>query len=203
MSETGIKFTCERTTIEATPFAGFAQLNAYRQRLREIGFIGIDAKGIGFGNLSIRQGETNAFHITGSATGGKLKLSPGDYARVTACDFEKNWLRCEGAVASSESLTHAAIYEADADAGAVIHGHNLGLWSALTGNVPTISDVVEYGTPEMAREVQHLFRTSDVRNTKLFMMAGHREGLVSFGKDLKDAFAVLMRTKAEVTGGRG
>ena len=92
-----IKFTCEQVEVpvEIGTFAGFAELNEYRRKLLELGMIGVDANGIGFGNLSIRNGATSQFYITGSGTGGISELMPSHYARVVAYDFAKNWLRCE------------------------------------------------------------------------------------------------------------
>jgi ribulose-5-phosphate 4-epimerase/fuculose-1-phosphate aldolase len=189
-----IKFTCEHDVVPALPFAGFADLNACRQKLRQLGVIGLDADGIGFGNLSIRDGTTNGFYITASATGGISELTLAGCAKVVAYDFARNWLRCEGpAIASSESLTHAAVYESEANVGAVIHGHNFKLWSALLGHAPTTSKMVEYGTSEMAYEVQRLFKTTDLKGRKIFVMAGHEGGVVTFGKDLEEAFTVLER----------
>jgi ribulose-5-phosphate 4-epimerase/fuculose-1-phosphate aldolase len=152
--------------------------------------IGVDARGIGFGNLSIRNGATSRFYITGSATGRIPELTPADYSRVVAYDFEKNWLQCEGStVASSESLTHAAVYESDSTAGAVIHFHDVKLWAGLLGKAPTTPKKVEHGTPEMAYAVRRLFDITDVRKKKIFTMAAHEGGLVTFGRDLRSAFA--------------
>ena len=90
MSETGsVKFTCQHVPLEIGAFAGFAELNEYRRKLRELGLIGVDANGVGFGNLSIRDGATSRFYITGSGTGGTADLIPSDYARVVAYDFAK------------------------------------------------------------------------------------------------------------------
>jgi len=187
-----IKFTCENAATELTSFDGLAELNACRRKLLRLGLIGMDANGIGFGNLSIRD-DTN-FYITGSATGGIPDLAPADCARVVAYDFKRNWLRYEGAaIPSSESLTHAAVYEADAKAGAVLHCHDSKLWAALLDRAPSSSEAVEYGTPEMACEVTRLFKVSNVQNRKIFVMAGHEGGIVAFGKDLEEALAVLMR----------
>ena len=158
----------------------------------------MDANGIGFGNLSIRDGATNSLYITGSATGGKPELTLADCARVAAYDFRQNWLRYDGsAIPSSESLTHAAVYESDAKAGAVIHCHDSKLWAALLNQVPTTSVTVEYGTPEMAYEVTRLFKLTDVQSRKIFVMTGHEGGVVAFGKELEEAFAVLMRERKE------
>jgi L-ribulose-5-phosphate 4-epimerase len=184
--------------MEITPFDGLAELNACRRKLLQLRLIGVDANGIGFGNLSIRDGATNNFYITGSATAGKPELALADCARVVAYDFEKNWLRYEGsAIPSSESLTHAAIYESDAKAGSVIHCHDSKLWAALLDQAPTSSNAVEYGTPEMAYEVKRLFGVTDVQSKRILVMAGHEGGIVAFGKDLEEAFAVLMRERRE------
>jgi L-ribulose-5-phosphate 4-epimerase len=193
-----IKFTCEKATAEITPFGGFAELNAYRQKLFQLRLIGVDANGIGFGNLSIRDGAAKNFYITGSATGGKPELTLADCTRVVAYDFEENWLQYEGsAIPSSESLTHAAVYGSDAKAGSVIHCHDSKLWAALLNQAPTSSKTVDYGTPEMAYEVTRLFKVTDVQSRKILVMAGHEGGIVAFGKDLEEAFAVLMRERRE------
>ena len=195
MSETGsIKFTCDRVAVELSRFAGFDELNEYRRKLLRLGTIGIDRNGVGFGNLSVRNGATSHFYITGSGTGKLLELTPADCARVVACDFTRNWLQCEGlTVASSESLTHAAVYESDPTTGAVIHCHEMKLWTALLHKVPTTPEKVEYGTPEMAYAVRGLFDNTDVLKKKILLMAGHEGGVVAFGKDLRSAFAQLTK----------
>ena len=194
-----IKFTCERAAAEITSFDGLAELNAYRRKLLQLRLIGADGNGIGFGNLSIRDGAANNFYITGSATGGIAELTLANCARVVAYNFKKNWLRCVGgAIASSESLTHAAVYESDAKAGAVIHGHDSRLWTALLNQAPTSSKTVKYGTPEMAYEVMRLFNLTDVKSRKILVMAGHEGGIVAFGRDLEEAFAVLMRERKKM-----
>ena len=195
MSETGsVKFTCQQVAAETTRFAGFAELNTYRRKLLELGMIGVDASGVSFGNLSIRNGATSRFYITGSATGRILELTPANCAKVVAYDFAMNWLQCEGStVASSESLTHAAVYESDPTARAVIHCHDMKLWGTLLDKAPTTPKRVEYGTPEMAYAVRRLFEATDVEERKIFVMAAHDGGLVTFGKDLQEAFGILRR----------
>jgi L-ribulose-5-phosphate 4-epimerase len=193
-----VKFSCECTAIETTRFSGFVELNAYRRRLLPLGLIGIDSNGIGFGNLSIRDGATDNFYVTGSATGGIPELTLADCAKVVAYDFERNWLQYEGStIPSSESLTHAAIYQSDPKARAVIHCHDPILWATLLDRVPMTSPDAAYGTPELAYEIIRLFNIGDVRNRNIFVMAGHKNGVVTFGKDLEDAFAVLMRERED------
>jgi ribulose-5-phosphate 4-epimerase/fuculose-1-phosphate aldolase len=99
---------------------------------------------------------------------------------------------------SSESLTHAAIYESDATAGAVIHCHDSTLWTAVLNEAPTTSKAAEYGTPDMAHEIMRLFTRTNVRSRKIIVLAGHEGGLVTFGKDLEEAFAVLMRERKKI-----
>lgn len=191
-----VKFTYERAVSELAPFTGVVELNACRQKLLERRLIGVDSSGTSFGNISIRDGVSNNFHITGSGTGGIQELMLSHCARVVAYDFERNWLRYEGStIPSSESLTHAAIYKADARAAAVIHCHDSVLWAALLNEAPTTSNAVAYGTPEMAYEAMGLFRVTDVQTRKILVMAGHEGGIVVFGGNLEEAFAVLMHER--------
>jgi L-ribulose-5-phosphate 4-epimerase len=191
-----IKFTCERTAAEIAPFEGFVEFNAYRRKLLQLRLIGADSNGVGFGNLSTRDDATNNFYITGSATGGIPELTLADCVKVVAYDFEKNMLRYEGsAIPSSESLTHAAVYESDAKVGAVIHCHDSKLWAALLNQAPISSKAVDYGTPEMAYEIARLFKMTDVRTGKVLVMAGHEGGILAFGRNLEEAFGILMRER--------
>jgi ribulose-5-phosphate 4-epimerase/fuculose-1-phosphate aldolase len=195
MAEEGyVKFNCEWQ--KAAPLADglIGELNAWRGRLYRLGLIGAYENGVGFGNISTRVPRTGKFIISGTATGNIAFLTGAHYTLVTDFDLEKNWVACRGPVkASSESMTHAAIYEADPSANAVIHVHNLGLWKSLLGNVPTTGKDAEYGTPEMAREVARLFRETDVKEKKVFAMAGHEEGVVSFGKSLGEAGRIMLK----------
>ena len=191
-----VKFTYDRARADIAPFNALVELNACRRKLLELRLVGLDSNGIGFGNLSVRDGATQNFYITGSATGSLPKLPLTDCVRVVDCDFKKNWLRYEGtAIPSSESLTHAAIYESDRSTLAVIHCHDLNLWRTLFDRAPKTSESVPYGTPEMAYEIMRLFKETNVRSRKILVMAGHEGGIVSFGKDLDEAFAVLVRER--------
>lgn len=191
-----VKFSCERVPGEINSFAALAELNAYRAKLLELHVLGVDSNGIGFGNLSVRDGGTGNFYVTASGTGGKLELTPSDCAKVVACDFRTNAVRFLGSsIPSSESLTHAAIYASDPTAAAVIHCHDCSLWTALLNRAPTTSEAVEYGTPELAYEIIALLKDSDAQNRKIVVLAGHESGIVTFGKDLDEAFAVLIRER--------
>lgn len=194
MKETGIiKFNCNWIKEEPLDSDLFIDLNFWRDKMFDLGFIGVNEEGIGFGNMSIRFRE-NQFIITGSATGKLKKLSNEHYTKVVDFDLEKNSLTAIGPIlASSESLTHAAIYEYDKNVNAVIHIHNKYLWEKLIGKIPTTNKSVEYGTPAMAKEIIRLFAETDLKNKKILVMAGHIEGIISFGKDLNEAGTVLLK----------
>ena len=49
----------------------------------------------------------------------------------------------------------------------------------------------------MTYEIMRLFEVSNARSEKILVMAGHEGGIVTFGKDLEDAFDVLMRERRE------
>jgi L-ribulose-5-phosphate 4-epimerase len=196
MNETGVvKFHYECDGCDLAPFAEFEGLNAARQEMRRLGVLGVGESGIGFGNISLRDAASDCFWISGSATGVLQNLTLQDYARVVAWDFERNWLRCEGRlVASAESLTHAAVYSMDQTTRVVLHGHCRSRWEKLQSDGIASRADVPYGTPEMAREVQRLFRETDVRNEKIFAMSGHADGFVAFGGNSEEALAVLALT---------
>lgn len=180
-----IRFECEWVRAEPVKFAGFEMLNAARQRARELGLIGVYPNGIGFGNISLRAEDGADFFISGSATGDLERLSESHYARVTGFDFARNRVRCIGPIkASAESMTHAAIYQADPTVKAVIHGHHRALWEASLDTEATTAAAVEYGTPEMAGEILRLFREENAAERKFIAMAGHEEGLLAFGPAL-------------------
>ena len=195
-----VKFSCEPLAGEIASFSGLAELNAYRRKLLDLGLIGVNPNGTGFGNLSVRDGATKNFYITGTATGGMPELALANCVKVVACHFGRNQVRYEGsALPSSESLTHAAIYESDATAGAVVHCHNSKLWVALLNQTSTTSKTADYGTPEMAYEIMHLFTCTDAQSRKIVVMAGHEGGILTFGRDLEEAFDVLMREREKIT----
>jgi hypothetical protein len=66
------------------------------------------------------------------------------------------------------------------------------VWLALLNQAPTTSKSAKYGTPEMAFEILRLFANRDLHRRKVLVMSGHDAGIVTFGKDLEEAFAVLI-----------
>ena len=191
-SEGVIKFNCEWTEKAPIDFPQFEEINEQRQKLYNLDLIGEYSDGLGYGNLSIRKDE-NSFFITASQTGGIAKLGPEHYSFVTKWDIYKNFLKCEGpAKASSESLTHAAIYALSPEIRAVVHVHTFKGWLMLLNKVPTSDPKVSYGTPAMAYEIFRLYRESSLRLEKIIVMAGHREGIISFGAGINEAVSTLL-----------
>jgi len=165
----------------------FKNLNLWRKRLYEHRLIGAYPDGIGFGNISARLVD-NEFIISGTATGRTHKLSKEHYTRVTQYDLRNNSLTCCGPIlASSESLTHATVYDCISSIKGVVHIHNKRLWEKLIYKVPTTSSKVKYGTPEMALEIKRLLSSGNMRYSRIIVMAGHEDGLISIGKDLNEA----------------
>lgn len=192
MDEGYIKFNCDWEKTEPLHFSKIEKLNTWRQQLYEVNFLGVYPDGIGFGNVSQRS-ENGKFIISGSKTGRFKELSETHYAEVLDFDIQKNWVKCEGAsIASSESMSHAVIYKNYPSINAVFHVHHLELWEKLLWKIPTTPESAPYGSPEMANEIIQLFKNTNVLETKLFVMAGHQEGLFAFGETLEEAGNVLL-----------
>lgn len=192
-----IKFNCEFVRSSALASSKLVNLKKWRDKLYTLGLIGAYPDGIGFGNISERIPGSDRFVITGSATGNIPCLDDDGYTTVVEYSFPRNYLKCEGPVkASSESLSHAAIYHSDRSVNAVIHIHHLKLWEYSINRIPTTSTFVQYGTPGMALEISRLFAETDLPCKKILVMGGHREGLVSFGRDLEEAGTVIINRLA-------
>ncbi len=198
-----IKYRCEWIEKDAVTIADVSELTCYRNALHQLNFIGQYSNGIGFGNLSQSfipplshcqpSDGTPQFIITGTQTGHLPTLIAADYALVTTFDPLQNTLTCIGQrKASSESLTHGVIYSAQPAIGAIIHVHHSQLWKQLLHQVPTTRASVPYGTPEMAAETQRLFQESSLLQQRIFVMAGHEDGIVTFGENLSTAYRVLI-----------
>lgn len=188
----------------AIKYDGLAELNAWRKLLHTLGLIGADPKrygGVGFGNVSVRVPPFAAlpgarhFLVTGTQTGGKPELTASDYALVTEYDPGCNRLMARGPVApSSEALTHGMLYDLDDALRVVLHVHSPDIWSRARplGIVATAAQAA-YGTPEMTVEVTRLFEEGAVRRSRVFVMGGHEDGVVAFGRTADEAGGALYR----------
>ena len=175
-----------------------AELNRWRKPLYEAGLIGeYTDLGIGFGNISMRSG-AGQFVISGTQTGHLDDLGPEHYALVMDYDIAANRVSCSGQVkASSESMTHAAIYELNPAITGVVHVHNAAMWNRLVNRLPTTNPDVAYGTPAMAREFVRLYDNTDFADKGVAIMAGHDEGILSFGTDLTEAAGRILDLRGQ------
>jgi len=160
-------------------------------KLKLIGYEANDR--VGYGNISMRVGDAKRFFISGSQTGHIETLAFNGLSFVIDASIKNNSVDCCGpSVASSESLTHYSIYENVESARAVIHVHHAALWNSLLGKVPTTKKEISYGTIEMANEIKRLIKEEKLLEQKILAMAGHKDGVISFGKDLNEAFEIMM-----------
>lgn len=198
-----VKFRFEMTAASAVAAPCLPGLGAWRSVLRRLGLLGRDPErygGYGFGNVSHRiVAGVPGFYVSASQTGHLERLGPGDWVEVLECDPERNYLRARGlASPSAEAMTHAAVYAQDPRIGCVLHGHSPEIFAAAGRlGLPRTAADVPYGTPAMAREVARLFRDSPVSRQGLFVMGGHEDGVVAFGRGAAEAgrrlVAVLAR----------
>jgi ribulose-5-phosphate 4-epimerase/fuculose-1-phosphate aldolase len=187
-----IKYKSQRTEAAITPSEQLQQLDLARTALFDLGLIGAYANGVGYGNLSLRT-QGHQFLITGSATGAQRQLRTDQFCLVESFSIDKNSVCTRGAIdASSESMTHGAIYACNSKVDCVMHIHSRQLFDALlVQNAPHTPADIPYGTPAMAQAVAQLV-ASQHRLPVLFVMAGHDEGIVAFGADIDSVLNLLV-----------
>jgi hypothetical protein len=190
--EDGIKFVCNWKNDAILFDRELKEINHWRSLLHRAGLIGI-SNGVGYGNISLRIGTTDSFLISGTATGSKSLLEATDVSLVESYNLFANEIYCRGATrASSESPSHAAIYGLSNDINAVVHVHHAGLWLYGRDRWPTSDEQAEYGSPEMAVAIQALWTNGVLCEGQPIVMGGHKDGLLTFGSDLKSATQGLL-----------
>ncbi|OUS28663.1 hypothetical protein A9Q99_11400 [Gammaproteobacteria bacterium 45_16_T64] len=193
-----IKYRLDYEKQMPTFWEGFAELNAWRNILFQMHLIGQEPSrygGLGYGNISCRSDREEAgFFISGTQTGGKENLGVSDYCRISQCDIRNNHIVAEGAVKpSSEALSHGSVYQLSPSIGCVIHVHSDVLWRcAKHMSLPMTDEKTPYGTVAMADEIAELYHSGALDNTRLFVMAGHEDGVISFGDTIEQAGAALI-----------
>jgi L-ribulose-5-phosphate 4-epimerase len=205
MEEGVIKFKLDFSMAGPVDLQPLAELNQWRTILWQQALIGQDParyEGYGFGNVSQRIGDDDAvrgkrcFVISGTQTGHLPELDNTHYTLVRTYDAASNAVSATGPIKpSSESLTHGMIYDLDNAIRIVLHVHSPDIWLAADSlGIPVTDSAVPYGTPQMAAEVQRLFKETDVCEKKIFSMGGHEDGVIAFGTTAEEAGEILLRT---------
>jgi ribulose-5-phosphate 4-epimerase/fuculose-1-phosphate aldolase len=183
-----IKYACVWAQRPPLDLPELPELIHWRDRSYQEGFIGVYPDGIGYGNISVRV-QPKQFLVSGTQTGHLANTTPAHYTLVDDWNIASNSLHCRGPVkASSESLTHAALYDCAVNIRAILHIHAPELWQRFRDVLPTTGASVPYGTPDMAAEMARLMQESDLPETRMLVMAGHQDGLLAFGDNLQEAF---------------
>ena len=168
-------------------------LEKIRKELYARGFIGVDESGLGYGNLSMLHPQSGNIVISGSQTGNLPELNPDKYAIITAYSFDSFHVTATGkSDPSSETLTHAAIYETLSDIRFIIHIHSKKLWDYMLQNDYPASHDVEYGSREMADEIKKMNQKNLFLKNSIFAMKGHEAGIISFGKTGDAALQLIL-----------
>lgn len=189
-----IKFDLDFRSAAPPASETLSELNAWRCLLYRLELTGQDPRrygGLAYGNVSRRETH-NRFIISGTQTGQKKWLTASDYCLVLDSDLAGNRIRAEGSIRpSSEALTHAAIYAADASVTSVMHVHSPEIWGyAEPLGIPVTPADIAYGTPAMAQAVQ---RAVHEGAASIIAMLGHQDGVIAFGQTAEDAALCLVR----------
>jgi ribulose-5-phosphate 4-epimerase/fuculose-1-phosphate aldolase len=161
--------------------------------------------GLGYGNVSARVGPfgdvargRRRFLVTGTQTAGVAHTTLREFCLVEAWDLAANAVTSTGEVApSSESLTHAALYDASPAIRVVLHVHAPGIWGrARALGIPATDPAAANGTPAMAHEVARLYREGTFASTRVAAMGGHEDGVIAFGDSADAAGGALVRLHA-------
>jgi len=180
--------------------AQFSRLAAWRSVLRDLQLLGEDPLrygGFGYGNLSVRHPD-GGFVITASQTSGLATLGRAQLVHITRADLADFRVQATGAMApSSESLTHAMLYQADPRLNVVFHIHCPLIWRARDAlGIPATAGDVPYGTPAMAQAVRSLLARESHRPL-LFATAGHEDGVFAAGATCRECGTRLVSALAD------
>lgn len=177
----------------------YSKLEYWRKQLFQLNLIGeYKEAGIGFGNLSVVH-DYSHFHktahpqfiITGTQTGKYSELNGHFYTRVLDYDIKNLKINVLGPVeASSEALTHAAIYAHNKNIKAIFHIHSASIWNGMIEDKRDFTDkTIPYGTFEMAQATAACIGKKDFGT---FCMHGHEDGVVAYGRNLVEVGQLIL-----------
>ncbi|MDA0273217.1 MAG: class II aldolase/adducin family protein, partial [Proteobacteria bacterium] len=141
-----------------------AELSAWRTVLKDLGLLGQTPgryDGCGFGNISQRCAD--GFVISGTQTGALEAVTLDDYAVCETWELQRNAVDARGTVKpSSESLSHASIYDVHESVTCALHAHSPDIWrNSVELGIAVTDESVAYGTPEIAKEIGRLITGMD------------------------------------------
>jgi hypothetical protein len=185
-----IKYSAIHTNDNPPNHPYLSELDAARTQLYDLGLVGAYPDGIGYGNVSIRH--KSGCIISGTATGAERVLGARRYSSVLSFDLHNNIVHTKGLIkASSESMTHCAIYQANSLVQCVLHVHHRELWQKLLQytNIAIPADIA-YGTPQMALSIARLVGAQS-KPFGILVMGGLEEGIVAYGQTISLALSQI------------
>lgn len=179
---------------ESVKYDDYLAIEPTRKKMYELKLIGFyeDHK-VGYGNISLKLNLNDLFNsnlsqfiISGTQTGHISDLSPKHYTYIVDYSLSTNAATSVGPILpSSESLTHAAIYDSDSAINAIIHIHNKEIWSGMISSNELFTPAsIPYGTVAIANSVKELIKNNP---GKSFAMAGHEDGVIIYGRNMDEA----------------
>ena len=175
-----------------------AELESWRRLLHALQLTGLDPLrygGVAYGNVSFRLG-SRKFLISGSQTGSRPLLNEQHYCVVNDWNIAENRIAAHGPLPpSSESLSHAAAYEASSEIQCVQHVHSPRLWqNAEALELIQTDPALAYGTPEIALAILEQFKA---RPFQVVAMGGHEDGLIATGASVAAATCLIVHELAK------
>ncbi len=177
----------------------YSALEFWRKKLFSKNLIGeYPLEGVGFGNISeiknyskFHQSSVPQFIITGSQTGKYAELDGRYYTRVLDYNIDQLKIKVMGPIeASSESLTHAAIYAHNKNIKAIFHIHSKEIWNGMINDKSDFTNKdIPYGTIEMARATE---KCVGIKDSGVFCMHGHEDGVIAYGRNLNEAGELIL-----------
>ncbi|MCP5048607.1 MAG: hypothetical protein GY940_15665, partial [bacterium] len=186
--------------IPPLPAHEYRSIEKYREMVHKINLIGVYQPGqLGFGNISQRKDYRHIhpthrpqFIVSGTQTGHLAYLSGEHYTRVVDFDIDEFSVTAQGVIrASSETVTHASIYQTNPNIGGIIHFHHPVIWKRmLEEDYESTGRWILYGSYEMALAVKDCVGD---KTQGIFAMRGHEDGGVAYGPSLNSAMNIVSK----------
>jgi methylthioribose-1-phosphate isomerase len=195
-----VKYTTIHTKAPVIEAPNWAELNNARTQLFNLGLLGVNPQGVGFGNVSIRF-KGGEFLISGTATGAAPELTPEEYCLVNSFDLTQNHIVSMGPVqASSEAMTHGAVYRSCSGANCVFHIHSGLIFNGMIRDkYPATAKNAAYGTPEIALAISQCVQELGTDEGAV-VLTGHAEGIIVWGPTVERALKIIQSLNTQYGG---